>query len=81
MRVARAADAVGTYDEPEAEFYRANGVPRARLMHLLDWRDGQFEFTPAAIGGHDEVGATVTQLLLEHARAKDEENTPVPPRR
>ena len=58
-----------------------NGVPRDRLMRLLDWRDGQFEFTPAAIGGRDEVGATVTQLLLEHARAKDEENTPVPGRR
>ena len=34
VRVARAADAVGTYDEPEAEFYRANGVPRARWLDL-----------------------------------------------
>jgi len=34
VRVARAADAVGTYDEPEAAFYRANGVPRARWLDL-----------------------------------------------
>ncbi|HTI78638.1 MAG TPA: glycosyltransferase [Mycobacterium sp.] len=34
VRIARAADAVGTYDEPEAEFYRANGVPRARWLDL-----------------------------------------------
>ena len=34
LRVARAADAVGTYDEPDAEFYRANGVPRARWLDL-----------------------------------------------
>jgi hypothetical protein len=34
VRVARAANAVGTYDEPEAEFYRAKGVPRARWLDL-----------------------------------------------
>lgn len=34
VRVARAADAVGTYDEPEADFYRANGVPSARWLDL-----------------------------------------------
>jgi len=34
VRVARAANAVGTYDEPEAQFYRANGVPRARWLDL-----------------------------------------------
>ncbi|MFG1930510.1 glycosyltransferase [Mycobacterium sp. NPDC048908] len=34
VRVARAANAVGTYDEPEAEFYRANGVPGARWLDL-----------------------------------------------
>ncbi len=51
-----------------------NGLvrPKDRLMRLLDWREGQFEFSPAAIGGKDEVGITVTQLLLEHARRLDE---------
>jgi glycosyltransferase involved in cell wall biosynthesis len=34
LRVARAADAVGTYDAPEAEHYRANGVPRARWLDI-----------------------------------------------
>ncbi|HUJ62220.1 MAG TPA: DUF4388 domain-containing protein [Kofleriaceae bacterium] len=50
-----------------------NGAPKQRLMVLLDWRDGQFEFSPCAIGGRDEVGTTVTQLLLEHARVRDEQ--------
>ncbi|MBX3156614.1 MAG: DUF4388 domain-containing protein [Deltaproteobacteria bacterium] len=51
-----------------------NGLvrPRDRLMRLLDWRDGQFEFSPAAVGGKDEVGLTTTALLLEHARTTDE---------
>jgi glycosyltransferase involved in cell wall biosynthesis len=34
IRVARAADAVGTYDIEEAEMYRANGVPRARWLDV-----------------------------------------------
>lgn len=34
LRVARAADAVGTYDTQDAEFYRANGVPGARWLDL-----------------------------------------------
>jgi CheY-like chemotaxis protein len=49
-----------------------NGVPKQRLMQLLDWSDGQFEFSPCAIGGRDELSVTVTQLLLEHARVQDE---------
>jgi hypothetical protein len=59
----------------KVEANTTNGVarPKDRLMRLLDWRDGQFEFSPAAIGGRDEVGVTVTALLLEHARKSDEE--------
>ena len=55
-----------------------NGVsrPKDRMMRLLDWRDGHFEFSPAAVGGLDEIGVSVTQLLLEHARTHDEKNTP-----
>lgn len=34
VRVARAADAVGTYDAEEADFYRDNGVPAARWIDL-----------------------------------------------
>ena len=59
----------------KVESSATNGAarPKDRLMRLLDWRDGQFEFSPAAIGGRDEVGVTVTALLLEHARTRDEE--------
>jgi CheY-like chemotaxis protein/Tfp pilus assembly protein PilZ len=46
--------------------------PRTRMMTLLDWQAGQFEFSPCAIGGKDEVQASITQLLLEHARVSDE---------
>jgi CheY-like chemotaxis protein len=51
----------------------AKGAPRQRLMALLDWRDGQFEFSPCAIGGRDELQTTITSLLLEHARVSDEQ--------
>jgi len=47
--------------------------PKDRLMHLLDWSDGQFEFSPAEIAGRDELGLSVTQVLLEHARKRDEQ--------
>ena len=53
-----------------------NGSPKQRLMRLLDWRDGQFEFSPSAIGGRDELGTTITQILLEHARSSDEKSAP-----
>lgn len=51
-----------------------NGALRARdkLMRLLDWKEGQFEFSPMAIGGRDEIGVTTTAILLEHARRSDE---------
>lgn len=64
----------------KVEAAAANGAamdrPKDRLMRLLDWREGHFEFTPAAIGGQDEVGVTVTALLLEHARHHDEQTSP-----
>ena len=56
----------------KVEANTAAGTPRERLMQLLDWRDGHFEFSPCAIGGRDEIGTPITQLLLEHARIADE---------
>lgn len=50
----------------------AGGGPKQRMMELLDWSDGTFEFSPCAIGGRDEVQLSTTQLLLEHARVRDE---------
>jgi CheY-like chemotaxis protein/Tfp pilus assembly protein PilZ len=46
--------------------------PRSRVMRLLDWNEGRFEFTATAVAGNDEVGASTTSLLLEHARLRDE---------
>ena len=57
---------------------KGNGVAKERIMRMLDWHDGSFEFSPCAIGGRDEVNLSVTQLLLEHARAHDEETAPRP---
>ncbi len=45
--------------------------PRAVLMNVLDWTDGYFELsagTPEA----PEIDESVTHLLLEHARRRDE---------
>lgn len=60
----------------KVEVSTGNGAPKDRLMRLLDWRDGQFEFSPAAIGGRDELNVSVTALLLEHARRADEAKNP-----
>ena len=65
----------------KVETTSGNGVPRERMMRLLDWRDGQFEFSPAAVGGQDEVGVAISGLLLEHARISDEDSAGSPPRR
>jgi len=64
----------------KVETSSGEGSQKQRLMRLLDWRDGRFEFSPAEIGQRDEVGLSVTQLLLEHARVQDEA-TPSPQRR
>lgn len=68
----------------KVEASHGNGAakpPKERLLRLLDWREGQFEFSPAAIGGRDEVNVTITALLLEHARRADEDKTPPPLRK
>jgi CheY-like chemotaxis protein len=56
----------------KVEASAGNGAPKLRVMQLLDWSQGQFEFSPCAIGGRDELQASITQLLLEHARVRDE---------
>jgi CheY-like chemotaxis protein len=49
------------------------GSARDRLMELLDWQGGVFEFTACEVVGNDEIGLGTQQLLLEHARLRDEE--------
>lgn len=46
--------------------------PRDRLMAVLDWDRGHFEFSAFEVAGVDEIGRSTTQLLLEHARLRDE---------
>jgi len=43
-----------------------------RLMAVLDWTDGNFEFTRCEVVGTDEIGLPTSRLLLEHARRHDE---------
>ncbi len=44
-----------------------------RLMSVLDWTTGSFEFTACEVVGRDEVEMGTSALLLEHARLRDEE--------
>ena len=41
-------------------------------MAVLDWHAGHFEFSSCEVVGADELGLPTTQLLLEHARVRDE---------
>jgi CheY-like chemotaxis protein len=47
--------------------------PRTSVMNLLDWRIGRFEFSACEVIAGDELGLMTQQLLLEHARLRDEE--------
>ena len=43
------------------------------MMSVLDWKDGFFELAAGApVHGTPELTSTVTHLLLEHARVRDE---------
>lgn len=47
------------------------------LMSVLDWKDGYFEMTTGTqVAGPPELETTVTHLLLEHARVRDEGERP-----
>jgi CheY-like chemotaxis protein len=45
-----------------------------RLMRVLDWDEGNFEFTRCEVVGSDEIGLSTSRLLLEHARVRDEQS-------
>jgi CheY-like chemotaxis protein/Tfp pilus assembly protein PilZ len=47
-------------------------TPVERLMGVLDWTTGSFEFTSCEVVGSDEIGIGTSALLLEHARLRDE---------
>jgi DNA-binding response OmpR family regulator len=48
-------------------------TPREQAFEILDWQQGEFEFQAGEIDGLDELKCTMTNLLLEHARVRDEE--------
>lgn len=77
--ISRVFVAEGKCIKIESSVANGSSRPRDRLMKLLDWKDGQFEFSPMAIGGRDEIGVTTTALLLEHARRFDESKPTVMP--
>jgi DNA-binding response OmpR family regulator len=45
---------------------------RQVFMSVLDWNNGQFEFTPEDVQAEDDIKTATTALLLEHARIADE---------
>ncbi|MCA9596410.1 MAG: response regulator [Myxococcales bacterium] len=45
---------------------------RAVVLSILDWNAGQFEFTEQAVNEQDELGTSISNVLLEHARIADE---------
>ena len=47
-------------------------TPRERMIDILDWAEGRFEFLMSDVVGRDEIEFSTPQLLLEHARQKDE---------
>lgn len=44
----------------------------ARVLRLFDWHAGRFELTCCQVDVPNEVGASTSSLLLEHARRRDE---------
>jgi CheY-like chemotaxis protein len=45
---------------------------RGVMMHVLDWKDGFFELSAGAHTNKIELDTSVSHLLLEHARLRDE---------
>jgi DNA-binding response OmpR family regulator len=48
------------------------GDSRSTLMRVLDWADGNFELAAGEATGPVELRESMTHLLLEHARVRDE---------
>jgi CheY-like chemotaxis protein len=48
------------------------GDSRSTLMRVLDWTEGHFELSVGGAEGPRELEESITHLLLEHARLRDE---------
>jgi hypothetical protein len=51
-------------------------TPTRRLLEILDWTAGRFEFIMSDVVGRDEIALPTSALLLEHARLRDEAGRP-----
>ena len=71
-QAARLFVALGRVVKVEASGIEPGDDPVVRLMSVLDWGDGNFEFTACEVVGGDEICLGTTQLLMEHARIRDE---------
>ena len=49
-----------------------DATSRQLLYKMLDWRRGHFEFVVSKVACEDEVHASLTSILLDHARVSDE---------
>jgi CheY-like chemotaxis protein/Tfp pilus assembly protein PilZ len=63
-----AAGRVVKLEEPEG-----HSGSMERIMRLLDWKRGRFEWSPGEVSTGDDLGVQTQQLLLEHARVRDEQ--------
>jgi len=64
-----------SYGRPVAARLRPNGLRGSDAIHrMMDWDTGRFKFRVMELEDVDEIGASVSTLLMEHARRRDEEN-------
>ena len=73
--LARLFVASGRVVKVEADDLGVDAV--SAMMTLLDWHHGRFEFIACEVAGADELGMATSQILLEHARLRDEATRPV----
>ena len=52
------------------------GDPVAVMMTVLDWQHGRFEFVTCDVEDGDGLGMATSQILIEHARLRDESVRP-----
>jgi hypothetical protein len=57
----------------------ARATSRSTLMRIIGWKTGHFELSAGAAEGEPELDASVTHILLEHARVSDEKRRDVGP--
>jgi len=63
------------YGQPVAAELKPDGLSGTEaLFRMMDWQTGRFQFRITEVDEADEIGASISALLMEHARVRDEEN-------